>query len=138
LTSFSETIKSLQEATKAGDNQKAATLFFNFLSNKQNALEHASPAIRNMIMDNAESLKGIGGSSRFAPFGCEDVRHLHNPTLLIRGELSPEFFHAMIDILSKCLPTNEVITLPGASQMMQIEQPEEFNKKVLEFLKKHS
>jgi non-heme chloroperoxidase len=135
LENFSETMKSVKEAAKTGDNMKAATLFFNFLSSKKNALEQAPAAIRIMIMDNAESLKGIGG---YAPFECDEVRHLHNPTLLIKGEISQEFFHAITDILSKCLPTVEVISLPPASHLLQTEQPEQFNTKVLEFLKRHS
>jgi pimeloyl-ACP methyl ester carboxylesterase len=59
------------------------------------------------------------------------------PTLLLKGDKSPEFLQKITDILVSNLPHNQVTTIPNAGHSMYKDNPEEFNQKVLSFLAKY-
>jgi hypothetical protein len=51
---------------------------------------------------------------------------------------SPKLLQHIIDILARCLPNNEQITIPGeCHDLGRMEKPEVFNTSVLEFLFKY-
>ncbi len=59
---------------------------------------------------------------------------IHVPTLLIAGEQSVPDMHRIADILQRELSQVRKVMLPHAGHMANMEQPEEFNQVVLEFL----
>lgn len=95
-------------------------------------------AARSMIMDNARTLDPMLWTFPDpTPFDCDRARRISAPTLLVRGEFSPEINHLIADLLAGCFPNAEMFILPGASHGLQIEKPAEFNEAVREFIGKH-
>jgi pimeloyl-ACP methyl ester carboxylesterase len=56
------------------------------------------------------------------------------PTLIVRGDSSPTFLHAMMDLLAACLPSAEQAIIPNASHTMFVDNPSAFNAALLPFL----
>ncbi|MBA3887471.1 MAG: hypothetical protein H0X67_17325 [Acidobacteria bacterium] len=50
----------------------------------------------------------------------------------------PQLFHRITDVLERCLPTRERISIPGASHTVPKDRPEAYRDAVLTFLAKHS
>lgn len=128
-----------EKAVRRGDTKEATRIFVNGVLGKQDGFEHLPEAIRSMTMDNAESIRGeLSSGVMNTPFNRSDARRITVPVLLVKGELSPQWLKATVDILAEWLPNNEVATLPGVSHTLQIEKPGEFNEKVLGFLSRHT
>ncbi|MGH7230526.1 MAG: alpha/beta fold hydrolase [Nitrospiraceae bacterium] len=58
------------------------------------------------------------------------------PTLLVTGSQSPKLYGLVIAELDACLPNSQRVVLAGASHGLQIEQPTEFNREVMQFLQR--
>jgi pimeloyl-ACP methyl ester carboxylesterase len=72
-------------------------------------------------------------------FTVQDATQIMVPTLLVKGEHSPRFFHRIIDILSDNMPNTEQVTIPGVTHDIgRTTKPDIFNTKVMEFLAKHN
>jgi pimeloyl-ACP methyl ester carboxylesterase len=65
---------------------------------------------------------------------CEEVGSVPMPTLIVRGDSSPAFLHAMMDALAACLPPAEQALIPNASHAMFVDNPGAFNAALLPFL----
>ncbi len=65
---------------------------------------------------------------------CGSARKLTMPALLITGELSPGIYGAITRELNDCVPTADSFTLPGASHGLQIENPQTFGSRLMDFL----
>lgn len=65
---------------------------------------------------------------------CEEVGSVAMPTLIVRGDSSPAFLHAMMDALAACLPSAKHAVVPNASHAMFVDNPGAFNAVVLPFL----
>jgi pimeloyl-ACP methyl ester carboxylesterase len=68
------------------------------------------------------------------PPSCEEVGSVAMPTLIVRGDSSPAFLHAMMDALAACLPSAKHAVVPNASHDMFVDNPGAFNAVVLPFL----
>lgn len=127
----------IRKAFEEGETEKAVQLFINGVLG-DHSFQKLPLQVRSIMMDNARELEGaITEEHLFAPFSCEDASKMDIPTLLIEGELSPEAFGHAIDNLEKCLPNNERVIIPDASHGLEYENPQDFNRKVLQFLKKY-
>ncbi|PKA99194.1 pimeloyl-ACP methyl ester carboxylesterase [Flavobacteriaceae bacterium MAR_2009_75] len=94
--------------------------------------------IRNQWLQNTtESEGGFISKNNWTPISTNEVEQLNAPTLLIKGEHSPRFFGEIIDTLVTLLPNNELKILPKASHGLQVENPEEFNTIVFNFIAKN-
>lgn len=138
FSSLSKKLESVRKELKNGNADTALELFVNEVVGKENALEQLPSAVRAMIADNTNALREVVDVRAYSHIATKEVRSLDIPTLLVVGQLSPKFFHGVVDILSKNLPNNQVITMTGASHLLQLEKPTEFNSRVLEFLEKQS
>ena len=65
---------------------------------------------------------------------CAEVGSVTKPTLIVRGDSSPAFLHAMMDALAACLPSAKHAVIPNASHDMFVDNPGAFNAAVLPFL----
>lgn len=125
------------EAFQGGDNEEGVRRFINGVLG-DNAYENLPPNVRAIMMENARELKGATmDTNLFPPFSCEDARNVSIPTLLLNGELSPNMFIQIQDILEQCLPNKERAMIPAASHGSVYENPQAFNEAVLTFLAKH-
>jgi len=99
--------------------------------------ELAAP-VRAVMMDNVGTLKPmLLGTSAATPFKSEHARMIKAPTLLLEGALSAAVFRQTIRELEQDLPKSERATLPIVSHGLHLENPQQFNLSVLEFLSRH-
>jgi pimeloyl-ACP methyl ester carboxylesterase len=127
------------EAFERGDAKKAVRAFLEGVMGKQNVFDQIPEQTRRLMMDNAESLQGDLESGMPTSFTVEDAKQISIPTLLVKGELSPRFFHRIIDILSDNMPNTEQVTIPGVTHYIgRMTKPDIFNTKVMQFLAKYS
>ena len=91
---------------------------------------------RAMITDNLPELRlEAAAPLGDPPYSCDDARAVGLPTLLITGEASPAFFRAIADRLGECLPQVQRITVPWAAHAVHAQQPDSFNRIVVDFLR---
>ncbi|WP_149277488.1 alpha/beta fold hydrolase [Pareuzebyella sediminis] len=65
------------------------------------------------------------------------MKSLKIPVLLLKGDLSPDWFGAVANELHRLLPLSELITIENSSHGLYFEQPEAVDKAVMEFLENH-
>jgi non-heme chloroperoxidase len=128
-----------EDAFKRGDFKKAAQIFINRIMDIDNFFEQLSERDKQLLMDNAKSLEGELEYAQPPSFSIEDVKRMTTiPTLLVKGELSPKFFHRISDMLSDNMPNNaEQIVIPNVSHD-NIKFTNIFSSKVMEFFAKNS
>ena len=89
-------------------------------------------------MDNAKSLEGELESAQPSSFSVEDVKQITTiPILIVKGELSPKFFHRIVDILSDNMPNTEQIVIPNVSHD-NVKFTNIFSSKVMEFFERYN
>jgi esterase len=88
---------------------------------------------RQVTRDNAYTLIGQIKDKR-APITKADAAAISMPTLLIGGEKTPPPFPHILDVLERVLPNCKRVTISGASHMMNVERPEQFNTALLDFV----
>lgn len=126
------------QAFNSSNNEKAVEIFIGGVLNDSLYYSKTSKKNKDLMMDNAFGLKGvILTENPFPPLGCEDVKNLKTPTLLIKGEKSPEMLTSIIDELGKCINNSLLVTLPDASHGLEYENPIAFNTIVLDFIDKY-
>jgi esterase len=92
--------------------------------------EHRKQEMR----DNARTLLGQIKEQR-APFSRADAEAIRAPTLLMAGERSPETYHRILDGLQTALRDVQRVVVPGASHPSNVDNPQDFEREVLAFLK---
>jgi hypothetical protein len=103
--------KPAMEALERGDAEKAVRAFVDGFMGKQNVFDQIPEQTRRIMIDNAESLQGELESGMHASFTVEDVKQISISTLLVKGELSPRFFHRIVDFLITCQIMNRLLFL---------------------------
>ncbi len=131
-----KTIRPAEEAVRRGDSEEAMRIFVDGVLGRKDALSQLPPPVRAMFADNVESIRGelTGGLGNFSR---KDALRISTPTLLVKGEQSPRWLRAIVEILARSMPNNEQAEIPGASHGLQFENPDAFNERVLAFLAKH-
>jgi esterase len=88
---------------------------------------------RQTLRDNAVTLLGQIKEQR-APFTRADAEAIRAPTLLMAGERSPASFHHILDGLETALKDVRRVVIPNASHCSNIDNPQAFERVVLDFL----
>ena len=129
--------KPTMEAFERGAAEKAVRAFVDGVRGKQNVFDQIPEQTRRIMIDNAESLQGELESGMPASFTVEYAKQIFISTLLVKVELSPRFFHRIVDILSDNMPNNEQVTIPGVTHDLgRMTKPDIFNTKVMQVLAK--
>jgi pimeloyl-ACP methyl ester carboxylesterase len=128
-----------EDAFKRGEFGKAAQIFIDRIMDIDNFFEQLSGKDKQLLMDNAKSLEGELEYAQPKSFSVEDVKQVTTiPTLLVKGELSPKFFHRISDILSDNMPNStEQIVIPNVSHD-NVKFTNMFTSKVMEFFARHN
>lgn len=105
----------------------------NSLSTDQGALVHEQ-RLRNRPDGLANSLRGAGAGTQPALHG--KLPSLHLPVLLIAGALDSKFC-AIAQDMASCLPDAQVEMVDHAGHTVHLEQPEVFDRLVLQFCSAH-
>lgn len=90
---------------------------------------------RSVVLENADTLLPmLQKYYESPPISCVQLKDVNVPTLIITGELSPRIARLSNEILHRYLLSSEIAILKCASHGLQIENPEGFNRLVLDFL----
>ncbi len=68
----------------------------------------------------------------------EMMQEISVPTLLIAGELSHPVLKDLVSAQSKYIPNSKLVLLKNSNHMTNLENPEQFNKELEEFLKENN
>lgn len=68
------------------------------------------------------------------PYGREKLAVIEAPTLIVLGALNPPYYHEVAAIQREHIPNSEFMPMPGVGHALNIEDPEEFNRIVMDFL----
>ena len=134
LRSIGESQKQVMERLDQGDADEALRLFINMVRGPGTweAMPNAARAARR---DNVHTLKPTLANPA-ERFTCEDARKIAIPTLLVGGDMSPQIFPLMLNGLQPCLARVERVTITKASHGVYQDNPADFNREVLGFLKR--
>jgi len=114
---------------EAGEDEQAVRSFID-ATNGPGTFDRMTDIDRQANLDNRMAL-GLPISP--SP-SCAEVGAITMPTMIVRGDSSPTFLHAMRDALAACLPSGEQAMIPNASHDMFVDNPSAFNAAVLLFL----
>jgi pimeloyl-ACP methyl ester carboxylesterase len=114
---------------EAGEDEQAVRTFID-TANGAGAFDRMTEVDRQANLDNRMAL----GAPISPPPSCEEVGSIAIPTIIVRGDSSPEFINVLMNALSECLPTAERVTIPRSSHAMFLDNPEAFNAAVLRFI----
>ncbi len=136
---FFAIVKPASEAFKSGDDEKAVSLFAAWVIGDSNFYKSLPPEGRSAMLANTLELRGSLLSGKpFPEVKCEDMKKIQTPVLLMNGERTTSFFSTIVNEVDKCLTNKEKVILPGATHGLQMENPGDFNRIVLDFINKHS
>jgi non-heme chloroperoxidase len=133
LNAIGEAQKRVVERLDRGDTDEALRIFTNMVRGP-GTWEGMPNAARAARRDNVHTLKPTltNPAERFT---CDDARKINGPTLLVGGDVSPRIFPLMLNGLQPCLPRAARITINKASHGVYQDNPADFNREVLGFLK---
>ena len=124
--------ESVRANLAAGDIEKAAR---EWLTSVGGAWEKIPARAKQNLLDNVGTLTDIGERGKFT---CADIQKFNFPILLLNGEKSPKLFGEFIATMRQCNPNiPATVIVPNAGHSMNRENPEFFNKVVLDFLSKN-
>ncbi len=126
-----------QDAIKRGDFEKAVQVFMDGVLRLKNYFDELPEEGKQPIMENAKTLESDLEYTMSTSFTIEDVKQITTiPTLLVKSELSPKFFHRIADILSDNMPNTEQILIPNVGHD-NFKSSNIFNTKVMQFFARH-
>jgi pimeloyl-ACP methyl ester carboxylesterase len=126
------------EAFKNNNNEEGVKALVNGVMGDSLYYNNLSQKNREVMMANFYEIKGVlSGKDNFPLIGCDDIKKIKAPVLLLKGDKSPVIFSLIIEELNRCLNNREVATLKNTSHGLEYESPAEFNKTVLAFMDKH-
>ena len=129
-------IQPAQQALARGDSIAAVQTFVRGVTGRPVVINELPEMMREPMLANADALQlELDISDRFT---CADARQISAPALLIRGDQSPQWLQAIVDLLGGCLPNAERLVLHGASHFLHWERPDEFNDALRGFLGRHT
>jgi non-heme chloroperoxidase len=127
-----------EDAFKRGDFKKAAQTFIDRVMDIENFFGQLSEQDKQYLMDNAKSLEGEFEPAMPSSFTVGDVKQITTiPTLIVKGELSPNWLLRIADILSDNMPNTEQIVIPDVSHD-NVKFSNIFSSKVMEFFERHN
>ena len=127
----------LAEAFMNNELEKAVRMWANGAMEDSSAFSRLSPLDREIMMTNTQELRAIAFGTDFKPtVTCKDLEKIKTPVLLLGGDRS-SFGAAIFSKMEPCLSNKEKAILPNASHGLEMENPSEFNKVVLEFIDRH-
>jgi 3-oxoadipate enol-lactonase len=107
-----------------------------------------TPPFRGRRPEVVERVKAlIRGTSPAGYIGCchaikaldlaERLHEIRRPTLVLVGEEDPGTPVTAARVIHERVPDSQLVILPAASHLSNLEQPEAFNQALLTFLEKH-
>jgi pimeloyl-ACP methyl ester carboxylesterase len=125
-------------AVKAGDNVRAIRELSALVTGDSPEDFDKLPAqLREILLDNARTLPLLFGAPP-PNVTCEMLRGVKAPTLVVRGERTPQIFSRINDEVGRCVAGSKLVVISNASHPMSYDNPADFNRAVLNFVAKMS
>ena len=129
----------LVDAITKGDSRLAADLWLKsgFMAP---AMENSELAQRltQLARANARVYERQDLEVPLSPPAVDRLSEIRSPALLLLGERDVPDEHRIVERLHREVPNSERVVFPGVGHVANLETPEEFNRVVLVFLRKHS
>lgn len=126
---------SIKEA-EAGNRDGAARLFYASLWDKGTAIPQPMEEDLKMMADNARNLNET--TKPFPEFTVDEAKEIRTPTLVIRGEQSALWDLKISERLASAIKGSDSARVSNAGHFCMVENPSEFNGRLLQFLAAHS
>ena len=125
----------MKASFRKGDQNAGVGAFINYLSGDPGAWSKWPEEARQGTLANAHEWDVMLTEGELFPdLKPEAVQKIKAPTLLLSGSKTFEFLRLIDEELSRLLPHNQRIVLPGATHHMFYEQPEKCRSIILGFL----
>jgi pimeloyl-ACP methyl ester carboxylesterase len=136
LEQWSKDAAPMIAALKEGDSVKATRILASVVNGAPPEHFDTLPApLKQILLDNARTMT-IMFSAPPALVSCEALRTVKAPTLVVRGERTPEIFVKTNELVGRCIPGSRQVVIPKAAHAMSYDNPAGFNRAVLEFTAK--
>jgi len=130
--SFLNDLKPMVEAFRLGDDRRAIVIFNQKMGRDFDKLP--VPAA-TLMLQNAPALKAINlASEPFPAMNKKDLRKLQIPTLIVKGERADGLHASVADEVARLISGAKSIVVPNSGHNTPRDNPQFFNKEVLEFL----
>jgi pimeloyl-ACP methyl ester carboxylesterase len=137
LEAWSTAVTPVVAAVKAGDTVSATRRLLGVVNGDfGNDFDSQPAALRQVLLDNARTLSLLFTAPPVT-ISCDTLRSVKIPTLLIRGEHTPQFFSRTNDAVGRCIGASQKAVIPTASHVMSSQNAAAFNQAVLSFVDKH-
>jgi pimeloyl-ACP methyl ester carboxylesterase len=124
------------DAEAAGDGARAARLWFELVNNRgPGAFDAQAECLRRMWLDNFGRKRPPAPPPE--PLTCEKLRAIATPTLAIGAEYGMPYSRRIVAKLAECIPGCRLVIVPGVTHFMSHQEPDAFNRVVLDFLGRH-
>ena len=122
------------KALEGGDNAKAVELNVDGVEDRRGSFASLPAATREMMLDNARTIAKL--KTVFPRFTAAEAGRIACPSLIVNGEESALWLRRIGELLGRAIPNSRVVKVSGAIHFPHLENPNEFNEKVLGFLGK--
>lgn len=131
-----DTIEPANAAFRRGDDEAGARIMTGGINGSTTAPMSAA-ALRRRLQ-NIQAMKNLALSrDEFPWLAPEDLGALPMPVLLLAGEHTPPIHAEIFRNVCAAMPQAEVVRVPGAGHGTSRDNPEAFNRMVLDFLNRH-
>jgi pimeloyl-ACP methyl ester carboxylesterase len=131
--------KGMQEVVgrlKAGDQHAALKTMVALVRGEgPDSFDKQAEPVRRMFEENARTLQPLFAAP-LPLVSCEILSKVKTPTLVVEGAQTPEWFRRINKATVSCIAGSRFVTIPDASHPMSGDNPEAFNKAVLDFIAK--
>jgi pimeloyl-ACP methyl ester carboxylesterase len=134
LDQWNKGVEPMIAAMKAGDNALATRHLLALVTGEPpENFDKLPAALRQILLDNARTLPLLFATPS-TPVTCEMLGGIKAPTLVVRGERTPQIFVKTNDEVGRCIAGSKQAVIAKASHPMSYDNPPEFNRAVLAFL----
>lgn len=128
-------MEAVQKLAEKGERKLAVREYVNIVLGRDGYDDLPLEAVL-LSVQNAHTLEPMLRMFFELDLNSERLKQLRTPVLIVTGESSPAVYRAVSNELHRSLPHSELLALTGASHGLHLENPEDFNDAVLEFLSK--
>lgn len=135
----------IEAAAARGDNAQAVELKLRlWVDGPRRSAEQVEPTMREQVRQMiAQNVARAAEQDQSQPLPMEPpaisrLSEIHVPTLVVVGDLDVPDTLTSADLLARSIRDAQKVVMPGAAHLPSMEQPEQFNRLVVEFLRSHS
>ena len=117
------------------DLPSAVRLNLDGVEDRSRVLEQLPADAQAMMLANGRTIGETG--LPYPALGPSELRSIRSPTLVVRGETSALWLRAIAEMTGKAIPGARLVTVPSAGHYAHMQNPDEFNRVLLDFLHQH-